>query len=355
METNSTPQPKLFPGLDVLGRLVSVAWWRYVISFSWQFKKFLYLPAIIFFVAGVVFVVLGTMMASFRNMGSEPQDAGPLLLRLGMLTCGLASGGIILIVSMAVGVIRLAAFTRAYLLTSIPTPAELSSDDFKSTMRETQKNAFAQIGKSKGYIAKSWLLATLIVVPVIGVFCGATFVTGLATAPDDAQYPLITAMKSFAVPALATLAVTFVILSNYSMIILALSSMINMTIGQLVRRSLILLFTTAPMLTAVTVIVLILNTVIGTPYAVPELLHMRFSDGPDNLPLPLALICEAWQVISGIMLVPISTALLAEVLRDCISTDQNQVNVARESEPNVSESVTAESANTDSSAAETDN
>ncbi|MBS2008220.1 MAG: hypothetical protein JST01_14320 [Cyanobacteria bacterium SZAS TMP-1] len=322
MEISSAkPAPKNLPGREVLARFCSAAWWRHVWQFSWYFKKHLYKPAIIFLISGLIIVPTLAFLQSL-NLGDSnvTHDAGTILMQMFSAMAGFAVSGILLIVGMGVGVYRLAAFTRAFLLFDLPPSSEsIKTADYKERAEKSYQEAFAVLGHHKGFLAQSWLAAALIMIPVIILFCAANCAWGFALMASAGQQKL--SLPPELLPcAIGAAAVSFMILSNYSVAVLAMSSMVNCTTGHIIGRSWLLLITTAPMLTLVTALVLALNTAISTPYAIPQILSASGIDA--NQPLPLALFWEIWQVATGIMLFPISTAMLIEVVRDCISTEQ---------------------------------
>ena len=279
-------------------------------------------PAIIFLVAAFILTPTMDLLNSMKGLGDQVQEAGPLIGKLLMALVGLGAGGILSLIGMFIGVIKLTAFTRAYLICPLPTSeAAIKSESYKAEAQSLQSQAIQALAKQKGYLAKVWLLAGLIMLPLFFVFFASSFWATLLTLPDTSAMPIPAEARKMAIWAQLIVAASMIIMSNYSIVTVAVSSMTNRPIGAAIRQTLLLGLTTAPLMTAVSAFVLLLSTVISTPYVVVTLLHPV---GQWSTPgtLPVALAWEVWQVASGIMLYPVCTALLIEVVRDCIEVQE---------------------------------
>src|SRR5208283_3052903 len=198
------------------------------------------------------------------------------------------------------GILRLTAFTRAYLFCPMPSDkAGLKDAAYKINSEKYQREAVDAMSKQKAYLAQAWLVASLVMLPGLFIVFVAGFIALLWGSPDLSviQVPIPAEIHKLAIYPQIIAAVTFIMLNNYSVVTMAVTSMTNRTIGQATRQSLLLALTTAPLMTAVTIFVLVLTSLVTTPYEVADLINKT---GPLTTPgsLPLATARDAWQVIS---------------------------------------------------------
>lgn len=107
-------------------------------------------------------------------------------------------------------------------------------------------------------------------------------------------------------------------LSNYSITTLAVSSMLDRTVKETSIESLWLAITTSPALSVVSLLAFIAVTVITTPYAVVVLFKPALQATTILAVTPLSYLSQIWQGLSGLIIIPMSTAMLCEVVRDCV-------------------------------------
>jgi len=320
---SSSQKLPLFPGLGTVARFCSLLWWQHTIAFSWLFKRYLLVPAILFILSAGLTVPAVNTLTAFNSMGDQVQEAGPFITKMLLVWGALAISGILSIVAMAISVFKLAAFSRAFLLYPLPTgAAEMKGEQYKNLIQQYQKEAATEIARHKGYLTKSWLLAALIMLPLIIVFALSSFSCVVLTMPDTSAItiPAETRRMIFIPQILA--AISLLIMSNYSVVTMAVTCMNNLSVGAATKRSLLLSITTSPLLSAVSIAAMILVTLITTPYVVASMVQPSVQwMTPGSLPQALA--WEFWQVLAGMIMYPLSTALLCEVVRDCIDRTTN--------------------------------
>jgi hypothetical protein len=309
----------------VLKRFFSPLWWRHVLAFSWQFRRYLLAPALFFLLFSMIETPTMTMLKGIHAGSDGITDAGPLISKLLIAMVGFSSAGILFLLGMFLGVLRLTAFTRAYLFCPLPlTVAAMKEAAYKTHTETCQREAVEAMSKQKAYLARAWLIATLVMLPGIFIACLAGAMSVIWSAPDRTvlSFPLPPELHKLAIYPQIVASIAGVMLNNYSVVTMAVTSMTNRTIGEATRQSMLLAFTTAPLMTAVSIFVLALTSLVTTPYEVANLLHPT---GQLSTPgtLPIAMAWEAWQVISGIMVYPIGTAFLTEVVRDLIVVDDS--------------------------------
>jgi hypothetical protein len=187
------------------------------------------------------------------------------------------------------------------------------------------------MSKHKGYLAKAWALAALVMVPMLLVVfvCGCAYMALIA--PPMQQFSIPQETRGLAVYFQGAMIAALVLINNYSVITLAVTSMTNHTIGEATTKSLFLTLTSAPLMTLVSIFVVALSTAITTPHEVVAMIHPSGHLTPG--PLPIAMAWEVWQVLTGVMVYPVCTALLTEVVRDSVCKDVQENAASTEAPP----------------------
>lgn len=241
MENKAQSNLPLFPGPRVFARYFSPGWWKHTVKFAWAFKKNLYLPVILSTVAAV-------MMTSARAIypvtsSSEPVEAGPFLATMVAILALLLVSGLLLLVTLWLGLVRLAAFCRAFL--RCPVGAEAS------TTTAIQEEALTAVAQHKGNLLKAWLVASVISVPLLFALAAAAMVSMFLSPEMIALFKLGNDGALVRNGAMLAFMALFIVLSNYSMTTLASSVLLNRNLGETTRLALLLGITTAPGLTVI--------------------------------------------------------------------------------------------------------
>jgi hypothetical protein len=147
-------------------------------------------------------------------------------------------------------------------------------------------------------------------------------VVGLS--PETVQaYKLDPEVLNLRQGAMVVMAIVGLCLSNYSITTLAVSSMSDRTVKETSIESLWLAITTSPALSVVSLLAFIAVTVITTPYALVVPFKPALEASQNLAATPVSYICEIWQGLSSLIIIPMSTAMLCEVVRDCVVIREN--------------------------------
>ncbi|MBU6450272.1 MAG: hypothetical protein KGS72_00725 [Cyanobacteria bacterium REEB67] len=314
-------KPPLFPGIKVLARFFSPAWWHHVLLFSWQFRRRLVLPSALFFVAAIIFTfVLNLLQELNQKPGQEAINANELLPKLLTGLAGLSAGGILFIVAFSFLLVSLMTFTRAFLVFPLPANvAETRAADYSKKIEQAFLSAAVDLKAHQGYLTKVLLLEALICLPLILTFCATFLFSSVLLAPDTTSLTIPPEMRAMALPVQLVTAVIFVILSNYSVVSVAVAIMFERTVGKAIAFSLQLGLTSALLMSVMTGVTTALSTVLTTPYVAIGLFNANTAWAtPGNLYQQLG--WETWQVIAGFIVYPLCTAMLFEVVRDAVIT-----------------------------------
>jgi len=319
METE-TPTPPVAQNPGVLKRLFSPLWWQHAAAFSWHFRHQLLWPAIFFMIFGLITAAVLDSFEGMRGLQNQTVEAGPFIAKMFIIVVGLSAGAVFFLLGMFSGVLKLTAYTRAFLSCPLPSSAAtLAQSTYREQAKACQSEAVAAMSHHKAYLAKALFLAGLAMLPGLFIVGVCSFAGILLSAPDMPGLPIPPEARSLALPCQIAVVAVLVMLNNYSVVTIAVTSMTNRTIGDATRKSLLLTLTSAPLLTLASIIVVVITTVITTPQELLSMLHPTGHLTPG--PLPVAMAWEVWQVLSSVMVFPICTALLTEVVRDPILAD----------------------------------
>ncbi len=241
-------------------------------------------------------------------------DGNVLIPTLIGSSAGMIITGILLLVSIFIGLIRIAGFTRAFLRCPYDPSSEASAVTIKSYLEE----GLAAVRSHKMLLSKSWLVCSIIMIPLIFVWCAASFMVVGLTPEIVKELHLAPEVLSLRFGAMATLAIVGLMLSNYSITILAVSTMLDRSVKEASIESLWLAITTSPVLSVVSLLAFVASTAITTPYAAMELVRPALQTGVPLTFNPLSYVSEIWQGISGLIVIPMCTAMLCEVVRDSV-------------------------------------
>jgi len=313
--TDSNDKPSRWQSFAALKRFFKASWWRHALAFALAFVRYFKTPVILSTI-GSLFLVASFQIISSLKPGPDGSingnEAIPTLF--GYASCSIVAG-IFMLIAIFMVVMRLAGFSRAFL----KFPLQLiGSADYKKQIDTQLAEGLATVKAHKVDLFKAWLVSTVIMIPMLFVWCSSSFVVaGLTPQMVDAmQLPPgpINALRQGAVIALM---VVGLILSNYSMAVLGMSTMINKTVKEVSIDGLWLSIIASPALTIVSLVVSAASCAITTPYAVPLL----FQPAGQNAPIVLNYMSYAWQIWQGLtslIVIPISVAMLLEVLRDSV-------------------------------------
>ncbi|MBP9094507.1 hypothetical protein KBI23_26040 [bacterium] len=295
-----------------LARFFHVGWWKHTWKFALVFIPTFKTPIILSTLAGIIMHTCFSLLLRFKDV-QGPIDGNELIPTLIGSAAGLIITGILLILSLCLGLIRLTGFTRAFLRCPLDLEDTTSSAQIKSYLDE----GLAAVRHHKAFLAKSWLVSSIIMVPLIFVWCACSFVV-VGLSPDVVKaYNLGPEVVPLRQGSMIAMAIVGLLLSNYSITTLAVSSMSDRTVRETSIEALWLAITTSPALSLVSISAFLAVTAITTPYAVVVLFKPALQS-TTAITTAVSYICEIWQGISGLIIIPMSTAMLCEVVRDCV-------------------------------------
>lgn len=117
---------------------------------------------------------------------------------------------------------------------------------------------------------------------------------------------------------MVAMAIVGLLLSNYSITMLAVSTMLDRSVKETSIESLWLAITTSPVLSLVSLLVLVAVSVITTPYSMLAVLKPALQAKEVLSVTPLSYVNEVWQGLSGLIVIPMGMAMLLEVVRDSV-------------------------------------
>ncbi|MDP3510478.1 MAG: hypothetical protein Q8T09_21090 [Candidatus Melainabacteria bacterium] len=301
-----------------LARFFHPGWWKHAWKFSLAFVPIFKTPIILSTLAGIIWHICISCLLPFKDV-QGPIDGNLLIPTLIGSAAGLIITGILLILSLFIGVVRLSGFTRAFLRCPLNLEVPVTSVQIKSYLDEGLKS----VRHHKGLLAKSWLVCSIIMVPLIFVWCACfCIVVGLNQDVVKA-YNLGAEVISVRQGAMVTLVIIGIILSNYSITTLAVSSMLDRSVKETSIEALWLSFTTSPALSLVSLIAYLIVMATTTPYALMALFNPALQISTALTVTALTYISEIWQGVSGLIIVPVATAMLCEVVRDCVVINES--------------------------------
>lgn len=295
-----------------LARFFHAGWWKHTWHFALAFTPIFKTPIILSTLAGIILTASLSSLTVLKVDGVI--DGNVLIPTLIGFATGMIITGILLILSLFVGLVRLTGFTRAFLRCPLDLEDRTTSAQIKTYLEE----GLTAVRHHKAFLAKSWLVSSIIMMPLIFVWCACSFIV-VGLSPEIVQaYNLGPEVLNLRQGAMVVMAIVGLCLSNYSITTLAVSSMSDRTVKETSIESLWLAITTSPALSVVSLLAFIAVTVITTPYAVVVLFKPALQATATISVTPLSYICEIWQGLSGLFVIPISTAMLCEVVRDCV-------------------------------------
>jgi hypothetical protein len=315
--SDSSERP-IFVSKRTLGRFFHAGWWKHTWKFALVFIPIFKTPIILSVLAAIIMRTCFSFLSRFINV-QGPINGNELIPTLIGSAAGLIITGILLILALFIGIVRLTGFTRAFLRCPLDLEDTTSSVQIKSYLDE----GLAAVRHHKAFLAKSWLVSSIIMLPLIFVWCACSFIV-VGLNPDVIRtYNLGPEVLSLRQGSMIAMAIVGLLLSNYSITTLAVSSMSDRTVKETSIESLWLAITTSPALSLVSLFAFLAVTAITTPYAVVVLLKPALQSTITLTITPLSSICEIWQGISGMIVIPMSTAMLCEVVRDCVVISEN--------------------------------
>lgn len=297
-----------------LARFFHAGWWKHTWHFALAFVPIFKTPIILSTLAGIIWHVCISFLLPFRDI-TGPIDGNVLISTLIGFASGMIITGILLLLALFIGLVRLTGFTRAFLRC----PLDLEDRTTASQIKNYLDEGLTAVRHHKAFLAKSWLVSSIIMMPLIFVWYACFFIV-LGLSPEIVQtYNLGPEVLNLRQGAIVFMVIVGLCLSNYSITTLAVSSMSDRTVKETSIEALWLAITTSPALSVVSLLAFIAVTVITTPYAVVVLFKPALQATTTAISVtPLSYICEIWQGLSGLIIIPISTAMLCEVVRDCV-------------------------------------
>ena len=310
--SESSERP-IFVSKKTLARYFHAGWWKHAWQFSLAFVPIFKTPIILSTLAGIIWHICFSFLLPFRDVQS-PIDGNVLIPTLIGTATGLIITGILLILSLFIGIVRLTGFTRAFLRCPLDLEVPVTSTQIKSYLEEGLKS----VRHHKGLLAKSWLVSSIIMVPLIFVWCACSFIV-VGLSPEVVKaYNLGPEVVPLRQGAMITMVIVGLIFSNYSITTLAVSSMLDRSVKETSIEALWLAITTSPALSLVSLIAYLVVMTTTTPYAVVALFNPALQISTVMTVTPVTYINEIWQGISGLIIIPVATAMLCEVVRDCV-------------------------------------
>lgn len=310
--SSDSSQRPIFVSKKTISRFFQATWWRHTWQFALAYIPIFKTPIILSTLAGIVMLTSFSFLSSINMRGTI--DGNVLIPTLIGSTAGLIITGILLILSLFIGLIRIAGFTRAFLRCPYDQAIPTTSSAIKSCLDE----GLAAVRSHKMFLSKSWLICSIIMVPLLFVWCAASFIV-VGLTPEIVQTyqlgPEVTTMRNGSI---VTMAIIGLLLSNYSITMLAVSTMLDRSVKETSIESLWLAITTSPVLSLVSLLVLVAVSVITTPYSVLVMLKPALQAKEVFSVTPLSYVNEVWQGLSGLIVIPMGMAILLEVVRDSV-------------------------------------
>lgn len=304
------PKISLFPGPRVFARFFNPNWWRHTVKFAWLYKKYLYLPTILSTTASLLATGVLTLMPQVEP--GSTVDASTYLPAMLTVMGMLIVAGILYLIVIFVGLVRLAAFCRAFLL--CPAGAD------NQTIIDSHKEAVSSVAHHKGQLAKAWFVASVISIPMLFVLGAAALVAIFLDPQIIAQFGLGKDGSMARAGAMTVVVASYIVLSNYSMTTLAASVLLNRNLGATTRIALILAITASPGLILMTIFDGIFYTLLCTPDAIFQAMDMRAAAAAAMVkPGIQKYLLDIWQGLSSLIVFPVTAALLLEILRDSLA------------------------------------
>ena len=231
---------------------------------------------------------------------------------------GMMITGILLLLSLSLGTLRLAGFVRAFLRC----PQKTMEADYQNQVKVYLIEGLSAVRSHKAYLVKAWLVSTVIMIPLLFVWCACSLIIAGLSPEMIEQYKFPAEVVPLRQGAIIAAAIVGILISNYSITTLAVSVMLDRSVKETSIEALWLAITTSPALTLISLLSFVAVTVLTTPGAALSLLHPVTEKVLQIT--PLSYVSELWQGISGVILIPICTAMLCEVVRDCVVIDSSE-------------------------------
>jgi hypothetical protein len=310
--SSDSSQRSNFVSLKTISRFFQAAWWRHNWQFALAYIPIFKTPIILSTLAGIIMLTCFSFLSSINMRGTI--DGNVLIPTLIGSTAGLIITGILLILSLFIGLIRIAGFTRAFLRC----PYDQANPSTLSSIKSYLDEGLASVRSHKMFLSKSWLICSIIMVPLLFVWCAASFIA-VGLTPEVVQTyqlgPEVTSMRNGSIVAMA---IVGLLLSNYSITMLAVSTMLDRSVKETSIESLWLAITTSPVLSLVSLLVLVAVSAITTPYSMLAMLKPALQAKEVLSVTPLSYVNEVWQGLSGLIVIPMGMAMLLEVVRDSV-------------------------------------
>ncbi|MFA7341155.1 MAG: hypothetical protein WC028_30510 [Candidatus Obscuribacterales bacterium] len=295
-----------------LARFFHAGWWKHTWHFAVAFVPIFKTPTILSTLAGIIMTASLGSLTVLKVDGVI--DGNVLIPTLIGFATGMIITGILLILSLFIGLVRLTGFTRAFLRCPLDLEDRTTTAQIKTYLDE----GLTAIRHHKSFLAKSWLVSSFIMMPLIFVWCACSFIV-VGLRPEIVQaYNLGPEVLNLRQGGMIAMVIVGLCLSNYSITTLAVSSMLDRTVKETSIESLWLAITTSPALSLVSLFAFFAVTAITTPYAVMALFIPALQSSTAMTVTPLTYVSEIWQGISGLIIIPVATAMLCEVVRDCV-------------------------------------
>jgi len=314
--TDSAEKAHRFKSFKAMGRLFKLIWWRHALAFTLAFSRYFRAPVILSTIGSLILVAAFHLLSSAQAGADGVMDGNKLMPALFGYMSGSVIAGIFMLIAIFIIVMRISGFIRAFL--KFP-GSEISAgtEQYKKSIDLSLEDGLKTVRAHKGTLIKMWLTSTVIMIPLLFCWCACSFVVvGLPAVAAQYQLPAASVNHLLQMAAIA-LAVIGLLLSNYSMAVLAMSTMLDKGVKEVTIDSLWLSIVASPALTLVSLAVSLATYIITTPYAVP-LLFQPMAKNPTLAINYTTYLWQVWQGLSSMIVIPMSVAMLCEVLRDSV-------------------------------------
>jgi hypothetical protein len=288
-------------------RFTSALWWGNVWLTLVCFAPECILAATLWTLTGIV-VVFGSWKGTqiFAGGVVTLQD----LLGSAAILLGVAAVAITLVVwSLVLWLVKVTAYTRSFI--TLPVNDGVLE---RSVIKASQKQALADIAARKAFLAKFWLFISLSLVFPLLVTSGLSSLK-VATTSQLTGTPLLTLPPLVTAMLMPAASLVMVVISAVSLVAVTVAATTNLKPMPAFLRVLSLSYRRCGPLLVLTIAVLIIDVVIGSPQVL-----LRLGD-PDSMisvtrNVTELLIEDTWQGVSSIVLWTFTMAPICELMRN---------------------------------------
>jgi hypothetical protein len=297
--------------------------WLLWFKLSFQIKGCFLWPTLLSCLAGICITLSPLAMGDLGNSNGYV-DAADFFPKLILFSILLMAGGLFALPACLIWAYKLVMLVRAYLSRQWQENGENISE-----IHAAMEEAGRLLKTHRGFLLKTGLVALLVSSPLSIGFSFASTMALCLTPEVLTQYNLPASYAQVRIIPIIISLILMIILSNYSIATLVVAAERLENVGATTREALLLCLKKTLPLTLATIIATGLYTLISTPYAITGM----FSTSPQTLltkDLINALGFELWQNLSGILIIPMGTLMLAEALRPAVNSSLERQSLARD-------------------------